>query len=180
MNDLLSGYRLGDSAICKLKIQLPNGVEMEWLPKTNQIIVWVTISEPNQPIDPRSRAIPAIVDTGFGANLLIGEYWLRQGVGLTPSKLCLRNDQVREFDTPNGKLKAQSWELDIWGFPQIGGPVPKPSQLNPKRLGAMPRLVHVVPIGKPCPSLPLLGAGLFERIGMSLEIKAGLVNLSLG
>jgi len=180
MNDLLSGYRLCDSAICKLNIQLPNGGEIEYLPKTNQIIVWVTLSDPYQPINPSSRAVPAIVDTGFGANLLIGEYWLRNGIGLTPSQLSLRNDQEREFDTPNGKLRAQSWELNLWCYPQTGGPVPRPLLLNPRRLGAMPRLVHVVPIGRSCPSLPLLGAGLFERIGMRLEIIAGMVNLSFG
>jgi hypothetical protein len=133
--------------------------------KSDQIMVWVGITEGNQhEFDPRRPCFPAILDTGLSHNFSIRSEHLIRWAGLDPRWIR------REGDVQIGEEIVPLYEADVWLHPNARGKPDRAVGIEPFRLDLDRGIAVYPPTMSHAPRLPLLGLRALRVAGLHLTI----------
>ncbi len=90
-------------------------------PVACQIFVWITLANPETRSDQiKSRPIRALLDTGFNGGFFISDVQLGSLIGLKPHPESVIG--TKKINRIGGHVDGTCYGLDIWAYPEIGGP----------------------------------------------------------
>jgi hypothetical protein len=133
-----------------------------------QVVVWVSLAELGAaPFDNRTPRIPAVYDTGFNGDFLIGERHLTRWAGVDPRHfLKVGKDNVWGHSVD--KRMA-----NLWLHPNVSGTTDAATQGPPFRLELVGGIL-IVPkenqVANQQARLPLLGMRAFDGSGLRVTI----------
>jgi hypothetical protein len=131
-----------------------------------QIVLWVSVTpQPVETFDPNTPRFPAVFDTGFTDNFLIGDDQLRQWAGLQPEHLT----HVGHFRAHRERVPVHA--ANVWLHSNVPGKRDELADAPPFCLELYPGVGIAAAGMRASPRLPLLGLRGLDRSNLEVLMR---------